>query len=122
MGRWVPLAKYAFPKIPGVNTPHEITIAYRLDLGPDWPVAISVQPPIAGNAFPVLVPLVDEDGNERDGVRSPELATPLATYTGWNLRDPSIGAPDQRVSFEGSYIAFAKTPEERKKTAIRAEA
>ncbi len=40
---------------------------------------------------------------------------PLATYTGWNLRDPSIGAPDQRVSFEGSYIPFAKTPEERKK-------
>ena len=31
-------------------------------------------------------------------------------------RDPSIGAPDQRVSFEASYIPFAKTPEERKKT------
>jgi hypothetical protein len=52
--------------------------------------------------------------NERDGVRSPELAVPLATYTDWNLRDPSIGAPDQRVSFE-SYIPFAKTPEERKR-------
>jgi hypothetical protein len=42
---------------------------------------------------------------------------PLATYTGWNLRDPSIGAPDQRVSFEASYIPFAKTPGERKKNA-----
>jgi len=27
----------------------------------------------------VLVPQVDADGNERDGVRSPELAVPLAT-------------------------------------------
>jgi hypothetical protein len=66
-------------------------------------------------AFPVLVPQVDEDGNERDGVRSPELAVPLATYTGWNLRDPSSGASDQPISFEGSFIPFTKTAEERKK-------
>jgi hypothetical protein len=31
------------------------------------------------------------------------------------LRDPSIGAPDQRVSFEASYIPFPKTAAERKK-------
>jgi len=41
---------------------------------------------------------------------------PLATYTGWNLRDPSIGAPDQRIAFEGSYLPFAKTAAEREKT------
>ena len=41
---------------------------------------------------------------------------PLATYTGWNLRDPSIGAPDQRVPFEGSYLPFPKTAGERDKT------
>lgn len=115
-GTLVSLTKYAFPDIPGVNQPHEASSAYRLDLGPEWPTAITVQPPIAGKPFPVLVPQVNEDGNERDGVRSPELAAPLATYTGWNMRDPSIGAPDQRVSFEGSYIPFAKTPEEREKT------
>ena len=115
-GTLVSLTKYAFPDIPGVNQPHEASAAYRLDLGPEWPTAITIQPPIAGKPFPVLVPQVNEDGNERDGVRSPELAAPLATYTGWNMRDPSIGAPDQRVSFEGSYIPFAKTPEERKKT------
>jgi hypothetical protein len=45
----------------------------------------------------------------------PELVAPLATYTGWNLRDASIGATDQRVSFEASYSPFAKTQEERKK-------
>jgi hypothetical protein len=45
----------------------------------------------------------------------PEIAVPLATYTGWNLRDPSIGAPEQRVSFEGSYLPFPKTAAERQK-------
>jgi hypothetical protein len=113
-GTLVSLANYAFPEILGVNKPHEASLAYRLNLGPEWPNAIRTEPPMVGMAFPVLVPQVDEDGNERDGVRSPELAVPLATYTGWNLRDPSIGAADQRVSFEASYIPFAKTPEERK--------
>jgi hypothetical protein len=64
----------------------------------------------------VLVPQVDADGNERDGVRLPEITVPLATYTGWNLRDPSIGAPDQRVAFEGSVLPFPKTAADREKT------
>ena len=32
------------------------------------------------------------------------------------MRDPSIGAPEQRVSFEGSYLPFPKTLSERQKT------
>jgi hypothetical protein len=115
-GTLVPLPAYAFPLIPGVNMPHEANAAYHLDFGLDWQKGIlSIQPPIVGAAFPVLVPQADQDGNERDGVRLPEIAVPLATYTGWNLRDPAIGAPDQRVAFEGSYLAFPRTPDERKK-------
>ncbi|HZQ95453.1 MAG TPA: alpha/beta hydrolase domain-containing protein [Candidatus Sulfotelmatobacter sp.] len=114
----VPLRDYAFPKIPGVNLPHEANAGTRLDFGPNWRDGIlSVQPPKTGEPFPVLVPQVDEDGNERDGVRLPEITVPLATYTGWNLRDPSVGAPDQRVSFEGSYIPFAKSVAERRRRA-----
>jgi hypothetical protein len=64
----------------------------------------------------VLVPQVDADGNERDGVRLPEYAAPLATYVGWNLRDPSIGAPDQRVAFEASFLPFPKTAADRAKS------
>jgi hypothetical protein len=75
-----------------------------------------VQPSKVGEPFPVLVPQVDSDGNERDGVRLPELTVPLATYASWNLRDPSIGASDQRVSFEASYLPFPKTVAERQKT------
>jgi Alpha/beta hydrolase domain len=115
-GTLVPLQKYAFPAIPNVNKPHEANAAERLDFGPDWRAGIlSVQPPKIGKPFPVLVPQVDADGNERDGVRLPQITVPLATYAGWNLRDPSIGAPDQRVSFEASYLPFPKTATEREK-------
>jgi hypothetical protein len=127
----VPLDKYKFPKIPGVNTPHEISLAYHLDFavevfGPppekDGPsnqpqiAWINVEPPQVGAPFGVLVPQSDPDGNDLGGVRLPELQVPLVTYTGWNLRDPSIGAPEQRVSFLGSWIPLAKTAEERKKS------
>ena len=115
-GTLVSIKDYAFPAIPGVNLPHEANSGSRLDFGPNWHDGIlSVQPPKVGQAFPVLVPQVNLDGNERDGVRLPEITVPLATYASWNLRDPSIGAPDQRVSFEASYIPFPKTAAERQK-------
>ena len=123
------LEKYKFPKIPGVHTPHEVSLAYHLnfearvfnvDLSKPGQVAperkIMLEPPQIGNAFTVLVPQSDADGNDLGGVRLPELQVPLATYTGWNLRDPSIGAPEQRVSFLGSWIPLAKTADERKKS------
>jgi alpha/beta hydrolase family protein len=127
----VPLGEWKFPKIPQVNTPHEVSLAYHLDFalevfGPPpgkgtdskqpqmmW---VNIEPPQVGSAFTVLVPQSDADGNDLGGVRLPELQVPLVTYTGWNLRDPSIGAPDQRVSFLGSWIPLAKTAEDRKKT------
>jgi hypothetical protein len=116
-GTLVPLSSNAFPSIPGVNKPHEANTAYRLDFGPHWPDGLlTIQPPKVGAAFPVLVPQVDADGNERDGVRLPEVSLPLGTYASWNLRDPSIGAPDQRVAFELSYIPFPKTAADRQKT------
>jgi Alpha/beta hydrolase domain len=115
-GILVPLREYAMPVIPGVNRPHEANEAWHLDFGPHWRDGIlSVQPPKVSEPFPVFVPQVDTDGNERDGVRLPEITVPLATYTGWNLRDSSIGAPDQRVSFEASYIPFPKTAADRQK-------
>jgi len=126
----VPLDKYKFPKIPGVNTPHEVSLAYHLDFAlevfgpPPGKEGDSKQPQIAwinvelpqvGQPFGVLVPQSDADGNDLGGVRLPELQVLLATYTGWNLRDPSIGAPEQRVSFLGSWIPLSKTAEDRKK-------
>ncbi|HXA84965.1 MAG TPA: alpha/beta hydrolase domain-containing protein, partial [Candidatus Dormibacteraeota bacterium] len=118
----VPLAQWTFPKIPGVNTPHEVSTAYHIDrevkfrsAGARQDETITVEPPRVGNAFGVLVPQTDADGNDLGGVRLPELQVPLATYTGWNLRDPSIGAPEQRLSFLGSFIPLSRTADERKK-------
>ncbi|HET9839782.1 MAG TPA: alpha/beta hydrolase domain-containing protein [Candidatus Angelobacter sp.] len=127
----VALGNYKFPKIPGVNTPHEVCLAYHIDREVEFrgirrepggkgviepQQTIVVEPPRVGNPFAVLVPQSDADGNDLGGVRLPELQAPLATYTGWNLRDPSIGAPEQRASFLGSWIPLARTADERKKT------
>ena len=42
-----------------------------------------------------------------------EIQAPLATYTGWNLRAPEIGAPEEMFSMQGSWIPFARTRKER---------
>ena len=113
----VPIGKLAFPKIPGAHPPADNNLAYRLDFGPDWKKGIiTIQPPAVGRPFPVLVPQVDADGNELAGVHLPEISVPLATYTGWNLRDPSIGAPEQRLPFEGSFFPFPKDAAAREKS------
>lgn len=113
----VPLRQWKFPKIPGVNLPHEYSLAYRLDFGPQWKHGIiTIEPPLVGKPFGVMVPQTDADGNDLSGVRLPELQVPLATYTGWNLRDPRTGAPEQRVSFLGAWIPLPKTAAERKKS------
>jgi Alpha/beta hydrolase domain len=116
-GTLVSLQKFVFPAIPGVNRPHDANVGMRLDFGPHWREGIhTVEPPKVGQPFAVLVPQVDADGNERDGVRLPAITVPLATYTGWNLRDPSIGAPTERMPFEGSYVQFPKAPADRERT------
>jgi hypothetical protein len=116
-GTLVPLSAWNFPKIPGVNQPHEANAGWHLDFGPQWKEGIiSNEPPKLGKPFPVLVPQSDANGNDEGGVSLPELQVPLASYTGWNLRDPNIGASDLRLSFYGSFIPFAKTAAERQQS------
>jgi hypothetical protein len=113
----VPLREFAFPRIPHVELPTEANTAYRLDYGPKWRDGIlAVQPPHVGEPFPVLVPQVDADGNELAGVHLPEISVPLATYTGWTLRDPSIGAASQRVAMAGSFFSFPRNAAERQQS------
>ena len=59
--------------------------------------------------MPLLVTQVDADGNELSGIRLPNVAVPLATYTGWNFRSPSIGLPDEVLPLTGSFIPFPVT-------------
>jgi hypothetical protein len=69
-----------------------------------------------GTELPLLVSQVNEDGNETAGIRLPDLAVPLATYTGWNFRSEQAGAADQLVGLVGSYIPFAPTAADSKRT------
>ncbi len=114
-GELVPLTSLRFPRIPGVRLPARIRKAWRTDYGPAFRTAgvIAFEPPRLGAEFPVLVPQVDADGNEIAGIRLPEVAVPLATYTGWNLRAPEIGAPEELFSMAGSFLPFAPTRAER---------
>jgi hypothetical protein len=96
---------YAFPKVPGISTPRYNRRAFRLDF--------SFEPPSIGAPYPTLVPQVNLDGNETSGIRMPEIQVPLASYTGWNLRSPTTGAPDQLFTQAGSWIPFAATKAER---------
>jgi hypothetical protein len=115
-GTLVPLAQLRFPRIPGTRVPRTPVRARRLDHGPEWRSGIITrEPPQLGRPFPLLVPQVDRDGNDRGGVISPQLVVPLATYTPWNLRHPSIGAPGEMVSFLGSFLPLAKTAADRRK-------
>ena len=106
-----------WPGIPGFDMPREPQTPHRLDFGPDWEKGIvAYEPPRVGKAFVVLVPAVDEDGNDRAGIRLPEIEVPLATHTGWSYRHPSIGAPDRLASEIGSYLPFPLTREDRERT------
>lgn len=112
-GTLVPLAKLAFPAVPGLKPPTTNSQGWDLDFGPDWRAGIlSKQPPVIGSAYPALVPQVDADGNDLGGIRLPEIVAPLATYTGWNLRAASIGAEGERLAFLGSFVPLQRTKAE----------
>src|SRR5207245_1888899 len=78
----------AWPKIPGVTSPQA---AYAGVRGPNRLLPRDG----AGAPLPYLVPQVDRDGNPVGGLRLPDVAVPLATYTGWNFRSNAIGGTEQ---------------------------
>jgi hypothetical protein len=101
----------AFPNIPELAVPGGNLQPPRLDLGPRFTShgIADRQPAAFGPPYVTRVPLPDADGNDLGGIRLPDLAVPLGTYTGWNLRGPEIGAPDKLARWSGSFIPFAPT-------------
>jgi hypothetical protein len=74
----------------------------------------SVSPPVPGDRYYVVPQLTtDAQGNERAGVKMPDIAVPLATFTGYNLRKPGYVAGQQN-GLNSSQLAFATTPSTRK--------
>jgi hypothetical protein len=47
------------------------------------------------------------------GIRLPDLTVPVGTHTGWNLRHPDTGAPEQLMSMQGSTHWFPATEAQR---------
>src|SRR5207237_6427368 len=76
---------------------------------------ITIEPPQVRGHYTVLVPKCDPDGNDLGTLLPPEVAVPLATYTGWNLRRRDAGAEGKLVSLTGSYVPFPRTRAERLK-------
>jgi hypothetical protein len=59
--------------------------------------------------YTLLVPKVDANGNETSGIRMPEVAAPVATYTGWNLRAAARSAGES-CGMSGATIPLAVNP------------
>jgi hypothetical protein len=96
-----------FPALPGFEVVKE---GNKLEVVGDW----TDPKPDRGKAYRTLVPAVDGDGNETSGIRLPDIAVPLATYTGWNLYAPPFPAGEV-CDRDGSYLPLAKTAAERQK-------
>jgi hypothetical protein len=111
-------ASTGFPAIPGVRYPEVIHAPQCLDFGPDFESKgiITVEPPRQRGSYRVLVPKSGPDGNDLGTLLPPEVAVPLASYTGWNLRRREAGAEAMLASLQGSYLPFPRTRAERKAT------
>ena len=96
-----------FAQLPGVRVPAQTTRAIRLDYGPEAHLGRTTKLPAdEGAEFPALVAELDESFNERGGIRLPDLSVPVATYTGWNLRDESIGNPGLFIGITGGLAGW----------------
>jgi hypothetical protein len=82
--------KTGFPSVPGAAV---VKVTNR------------VAPPSGERAYRTLVSRVDADGNEVAGVRLPDIAVPLATYTGWNEYKPPY-PKGELADRDGSYLVF----------------
>ena len=106
-------------RIPGVACPRYLPQRLRLCFATDAEAAEVQYPPTEDGAYPVVVSAFDDDCNEVAGIRLPDVAVPLATYTGWNVRDESMGEPGLMTSgspLMGSTLPFARTKREREAT------
>lgn len=104
-----------FPALPGTRYPQVIQRPPALDHGPEFEEKgiIACEPPRILGSYGVRVPKSDPDGNDLGTLLLPEVAVPLATYTGWNLRRRDAGAEGMLASLAGSHIPFPKTKAER---------
>jgi hypothetical protein len=104
-GTLVDPGRTGFPAIPGATVAREVN---QIALFGDWvkPAAHPRTP------YRPLVSKVGADGNELAGIRLPDIAAPLGTYTGWNLYKAPF-PEGELCDRDGSFFPFARTRAER---------
>jgi len=119
----MPQSAAGFPKIPGVTYTGLKSTRYLLNYGPKFYSngIMTIDPPAMkspifdnrenGPIYPSYVPKTDADGNDAAGIRLPDVAVPLATYTGWALR--SGPQANDGCEAAGQYIPLARSKAER---------
>ena len=100
-GTLVDAADTGFPLIHGVQP---ATFTNDVAIIDDW------TDPVIGRKkiYRSLVSRVDADGNEVAGIRLPDIAVPLATYTGWNFYKAPF-PEGELCDRDGSYLPFPAT-------------
>jgi hypothetical protein len=95
-----------FPAIPGVEYNGRATIRNARDFGPQAAAGIltTLPPAYVGTTnpaatsgpgiYPSYVPVDDADGLDVAGIRLPDIAVPVATFTGWGLQAADEAAGD----------------------------
>ncbi len=107
-------AAKSFPRVPGypygglaLNHPEKFGFGPKIDYF-DQSGIITNQPPTVLAVLPELVPALNKDGNETEGVPSVLLQAPLATYSGWNNYATTV-FKGQQCSLSGSSFPLPET-------------
>ena len=109
------VAASAFPSIPGVTFPTVVNGLAAFDFGPLFGPRggrVTALPPTRGRSYRVLVPTPDQDGHDLAGIRTVDVAAPVGTNTGWNLRAEGPRGHDL-CGLSGSFIPFETTRADR---------
>jgi hypothetical protein len=111
-------ASVQFPRIPALAFPDFMPQVWKMDFGPEFASKgiVANEPPKLGEALPVLVPQVDQDGNDLGGIRTLEVAVPLGTFTGWNIQLPPLPGLHYLAGLVGSFELFPRSRDEREKS------
>ena len=116
----LPQSVEGFPSIPGVTYNGILHTGDLWDFGFEFDAGLlTLMPPNSlGTPYPVLVPKTDTDGNDIAGIHVPDVAVPLATYTGWGLRATPPNETNGAVLVDGcdangQIIPFASSKADR---------
>jgi hypothetical protein len=105
-------ARAAFPSFPGLTFPKALNELSLPDFGPAFSSTggrlLQVPPTFGSSRYQLFVPKPDQDGLDIGGIRPMEVAAPMATITGWNVRKSGRREGDL-CALSGAYVPFAPT-------------